>query len=78
MTSFDRIELIDKSNGEEIRANPHLQCPFCLDLLFEPIQCSICKNVIVKIVLIHGLEKKNVLEVKIVILSQEIFQLKIG
>ena len=44
MSAFDRIELVDKSNGEEIRANPHLQCPFCLDLLFEPIQCSICKK----------------------------------
>ena len=44
MSTFDRIELVEKSNGEEIRANPHLQCPFYLDLWYQPIQCSICKK----------------------------------
>ena len=44
MSIFDRFELVDKSNGEEIRTNPYLECPFCLDLLFEPIQCLICKK----------------------------------
>ena len=43
---IDRSWLIIKKNGEYII--PRLRCPFCLDLVFEPVQCETCKKIYCK------------------------------
>ena len=44
--TIDRAWLIIKKNGEYII--PKVRCPFCLDLVYQPVQCKNCKRIYCK------------------------------